>query len=283
MDIVVANSGTNNIGILLSKIDGTFSNQQTYPTGIYSRPYSVVVNDFNNDNYFDIAVANYGTNNIGIFLGYGNGSFANQKLFSIGSSHPLFIKSGDFNNDNRSDIAVANYGTNNIGVFLGYGNGSFQNQITSFTGYDSLLYSLAVGDFNEDNHLEIAIANYNIDNIGIFLGYGNGSFQSQNTYTTTYGSNPSSIAVGDFNDDNHLDIVVANNGTGNVGILLGCGNGMFAAQTTYLIKLNSHLQYITIGDFNKDGELDVAVVDSENDELYILLGSGNGTFATVTT
>jgi hypothetical protein len=283
MDIVVANSGTNNIGILLSKIDGTFSNQQTYPTGIYSQPYSVVVNDFNNDNYLDIAVANYGTNNIGIFRGYGNGSFASQKLFSTGSSHPLFIKSGDFNNDNRSDIAVANYGTNNIGVFLGYGNGSFQNQITSFTGYDSLLYSLAVADFNEDNHLDIAIANYDIDNIGIFLGYGNGSFQSQNTYTTGYGSNPSSIAVGDFNDDNHLDIVVANNGTGNVGILLGFGNGMFAAQTTYLININSYPQYITIGDFNKDGELDVAVVNSENDELYILLGSGNGTFATVTT
>jgi hypothetical protein len=283
MDIVVANSGTNNIGILLSKIDGTFLNQQTYPTGIYSRPYSVVVNDFNNDNYLDIAVANYGTNNIGIFLGYGNGSFASQKLFSTGSSHPLFIATDDFNKDNRSDIAVANYGTNNIGVFLGYGDGSFQNQITSFTGYDSLLYSLAVGDFNEDNHLDIAIANYDIDIIGIFLGYGNGSFQSQNTYTTDYGSNPSSIAVADFNDDNHLDIVFANNGTGNVGTLLGFGNGTFAAQTTYLININSHLQYITIGDFNKDGKLDVAVVDSENDELYFLLGSGNGTFATVTT
>jgi hypothetical protein len=282
MDIVVANSGTNNIGIFLSNIDGNFSNQQTYPTGNYSLPYSVVVNDFNNDNYLDIAVANYGTNNIGIFLGYSNGSFANQKLFSTGSSRPLFITSGDFNNDNRSDIAVANYGTDNIGVLLGYGDGSFQDQITSFTGYDSLLYSLAVGDFNDDNHLDIAIANYDIDNIGIFLGYGNGSFQSQNTYTTGYSSNPSSIAVADLNDDNHLDIVVANNGTGNVGILLGFGNGTFAAQTTYFINLNSHPQYITIGDFNKDGELDIVVVDSQNDELYFLLGFGNGTFGTIT-
>jgi hypothetical protein len=283
MDIVVANSGTNNIGILLAKIDGTFSNQQTYPTGIYSLPYSVVVNDFNNDNYLDIAVANYGANNIGIFLGFGNGTFDNQKIFSTGSSRPLFIGSGDFNNDNRSDIAVANYGTNDISVLLGYGNGSFQDQITSFTGYDSLLYSLALGDFNEDNHLDIAIANYDTDNIGIFLGYGNGSYESQKIYTTTYGSNPSSVAVGDFNNDNHSDIVVANSGNGNVGILLGFGNGTFAAQTTYLIDLNSHLQHISIGNFNNDGELDVVVVDSENDRLYILSGYGNGTFSSVTT
>jgi hypothetical protein len=282
MDIVVANFGTNTIGILLSHINGTFSNQQTYSTGSYSQPYSVVVNDFNNDNYLDIAVANYGTNNIGIFIAFGNGTFANQKIFSIDSSRPLFIASGDFNNDNWPDIAVANYGTNNIGVLLGYGNGSFQNQITSFTGYDSLLYSLALADFNEDNHLDIAIANYYTNNIGIFLGYGNGSFQNQKTYTTSYGSNPSSIVTDDFNNDNHLDIVVANSAIGNVGILLGFGNGTFAPQTTYLINVYSHPQYINTADFNNDGQLDVAVVDSQNGELYILLGSGNGTFSAVT-
>ena len=176
LDIVVANSGTNTIGIFISNIDGTFSNQNTYSTGLQSRPYSIVINDFNNDNYLDIAVANYGTNNIGIFLGYGNATFENQKVFSTGSSHPLFITTGDINNDNRTDIIIVNYGTNNIGIFLGNGDGSFQSPIIYFTGYDSIPYSLAIGDFNNDNNLDIAIANYGTNNIGILLGYGNATF-----------------------------------------------------------------------------------------------------------
>ena len=167
-------------------------------------------------------------------LDNGNGTFTDQKIFSLGSSHPLFITAGDFNNDNQTDIVVVNYGTNNIGILLGNGDGSFENQITYSTGYDSIPYSLAVGDFNHDNNLDIAVANYGTNNIGIFLGYGNGTFASQQTYTTFPKSNPSSIAVGDFNNDNHLDIVVTNNGTGNIGIFFGYGNGTFQAQTTYI-------------------------------------------------
>jgi hypothetical protein len=110
---------------------------------------------------------------IGIFLGYGNGTFADQRIFPTGSSRPLFIITSDFNNDNRSDIAVANYGTDSVGIFLGYGDGSFQIQTAYSTGYDSLPYSLAVGDFDKDDHLDIAVANTGTDNVGILLGYGN--------------------------------------------------------------------------------------------------------------
>ena len=47
-------------------------------------PYSVAVGDFNNDTILDIIVANYGTNNLGVLLGYGNGTFANMVLYSVG-------------------------------------------------------------------------------------------------------------------------------------------------------------------------------------------------------
>ncbi|CAF1186071.1 unnamed protein product [Rotaria sordida] len=283
IDIVVANSGSNTIGIFLSKGNGLFEEQKIYPTGPQSCPYSIVISDFNNDNYLDIAVANYGINSIGIFFGHANGNSFSQKLFSTGSSRPLFITTGDFNNDNQMDIIIANYGTNNIGIFLGYGNGSFQDQITYFTGYDSIPFSLAVGNFNNDNNLDIAIANYGTNNIGILLGYGNASFASQQIYTTLPNSNPSSIAVGDFNNDNQLDIIVANNGTGNIGIFLGHSNGTFLAQKEYSIGFNSHPQYITVGDINKDYKLDIIIADSSNNRVHILSEYENGTFTTITT
>ncbi|CAF3165707.1 unnamed protein product [Rotaria sp. Silwood2] len=283
MDIVVANSGTNTIGIFLSQDSENFTNQQIYPTGFDSRPYSLVVNDFNNDNYLDIAVANYGTNNIGVFLGNQNGTFSNQIIFSLYSSHPCFITVGDFNNDNQTDIVVANHDTNNIGILLGNGNGSFQEQITYSTGYDSHPYALVIGDFNKDNRSDIAVANYGTDNIGIFLGYGNGTFANQKIYTTTLNSNPSSIAVGDLNNDNYLDIIVTHYGTGKIGIFFGYEDGTFAAQTTFSINSNSRPYYITVGYFDKDNQLDVVVVDSQNDQVHILLQYDNRAFARTTT
>src|SRR5256885_667338 len=108
-----------------------------------------------------------------------------MKSSIISSSQPRSVAVADLNNDHHLDIVIANYGTNSIGILLGFGNGSFQDQTTYSTGYDSIPYSLAVADFNKDNQLDIAVANYGTDNIGILLGYSNGTFASQITYTTT--------------------------------------------------------------------------------------------------
>ncbi|CAF2036986.1 unnamed protein product, partial [Rotaria magnacalcarata] len=86
LDIVVANSGTDTVGIFLGNENGTFQSQLTYSTGYRSQSYSVVVGDFNSDNQPDIVAANHGTNSIGILIGYGDGTFA---IFS--SYRELFI------------------------------------------------------------------------------------------------------------------------------------------------------------------------------------------------
>ena len=260
-----------------------FTEQELYVTDPESHPCSIAVGYLNDDSYADIAVTNYATNNIGIFLGYGDGTFTDQIQVSTGSSHPLFVTTADVNNDNATDLIVVNYGTNSVGVHLGYGNGSFHHQTNYFTGYDSLPHSLALGDFNNDSYLDIAVANYGTSNIGILLGYGNGTFANQTIYTTLSKSHPSSLTLGDFNHDDQLDIVVSNNESGNVGIFLGHGDGSFEAQRIYPLDPHSHPEYITVGDLNKDNELDVVVVDSINDRVHILLGDGNGSFAIIST
>ncbi|CAF5161673.1 unnamed protein product, partial [Rotaria sp. Silwood1] len=210
MDIVVANYGTNNLGILLGYSNGSFATMTTYSTGFESNPYYVTVADLNNDNQIDIISVNHGSNNIGIFLGYGNASFAVMITYSTGDfSAPWAAAIGDINHDDRLDIVVDNYGTNCIGIFLGYGDGSFQNQVTYSTGYQSFPASVVIGDFNQDNQSDIGVANFNANNVGIFLGYGNGSFSSVVPYSTGDGSSPQCAVVGDFNNDKILDIAVS--------------------------------------------------------------------------
>jgi hypothetical protein len=121
-------------------------------------------------------VANSGTDSIGIFLGYGNATFAYQIIYSTRlGSHPYSVAVEYFNDDTLVDIVVANYGTNSVDVFLAHGNGTFANPILISLGSSHPL-SIAVEDFNKDGQLDIAVANSWSNNINVFLGFGNGTF-----------------------------------------------------------------------------------------------------------
>jgi hypothetical protein len=138
--------------------------------GAGSAPISIAVGDFNNDTRLDIAVANFGSNTVGVSLGNGNGTFLVQPTFSTGAaSAPCTVAVGDFNNDTRLDIAVANIGIHNVAIFLGNGNGTFAGQMILSTGTGSHPISVAVGDFDQDTLLDIAVASYGNSSIGIFL------------------------------------------------------------------------------------------------------------------
>ncbi|CAF2152836.1 unnamed protein product, partial [Rotaria magnacalcarata] len=191
-----------------------------YSTGSY--PQSVAVGDFNNDTLLDVVVANYVSTTVSVILGYHNQAFRNQMTLITGNgSRPRSLAIGDLNNDGQIDIVVANSGTNTVGIFLGLGNYLFTNQTTVSTGSNPI--SIAVGDFNQDNVMDLVVANRGDNNVGVFLGYGNGFFVSQKTFTAGSASQPNAVAVGDFNNDMLLDIIIANYGINKVGLLLGHG------------------------------------------------------------
>ncbi len=156
-----------------------------------------------------------------------------------------------------------------VGIFLGYGNYSFGNQMALVS--DSLPISVAKGDFNKDNILDIAVANQNSDNVGLFLGYGNGSFSVQKTFTAGPQSGPIRISVADINSDSSLDIVVLNYYSNTVGVLLGYGNGSFAVIKTFSVGYGSQPFSFAVADFNNDTKPDTAVANNGTDSLKIML------------
>ncbi|CAF1365461.1 unnamed protein product [Adineta steineri] len=114
-DIVVANSGSANVGVLLNAGNGTFNNQTTYTVG--NNPHSVVVVDVNSDYKPDIIVANYGSNTVSVLLNAGNGTFNAQTTYPVGNE-PYSVAVVDVNSDYKPDIIVANYGSNTVSVLL---------------------------------------------------------------------------------------------------------------------------------------------------------------------
>ena len=260
-DLAVANFYGNSISILLGNGDGTFQAQVEYATASFPSP--VAVGDFNRDGKLDLAVASSQDNNVSVLLGNGDGTFQPPVNYSAGSG-PSSVAVGDFNGDGRLDLVVADQGTTNgdnkINVLLGNGDGTFQPAVSYNTGPNPT--SVAVADFNADGKLDLVVAtNGNISNntVSILLGNGDGTFQAHVDYQTG-SSNPSSVAVGDFNGDGKLDLVVADLFSADVRLLLGNGNGTFGTAASYAAGAGS--SSVAVGDFNDDGRLDIAVTDS---------------------
>ncbi|CAF1123740.1 unnamed protein product [Adineta ricciae] len=238
--------------------------EKEYSTGINSNPIMVAVNDLDNDKNLDIVIANYRTHSIGIFYEFGNGSFQNEVQFSIGISRPIFVDSTDFNRDTFIDIIVIDYETNSISIFYGNPSTTFTKLFSYSTDYDSYPYSLAVGDLNNDQHLDIAITNYGTKNLHFLFFDENNTIKSQMTTSTDVDSCPTSVVLAHFNSDKLLDIAFTNFGTDEIGTLLNYEKRTFTTQRFYSVNSTSPYS-IRISDFNGDNRISLALCDFNND------------------
>ena len=187
-------------------------------------PYScsVAVSSFNNDNRVDLAVIKYGSNSLDVFLGYSDGSFVYHMILIQLVDIPIQIwLLLVISTTTIKCIIVNNTDKQNVGSFFGHGDGSFSSPMTYPIGNDSYSCSDAIGDLNNDNHMDIVVANSATHNMGIFLGYGDASFLGPRTYSICERSYIYIVifTIGDFNNDNKIDIAVANNGRSMDGVL----------------------------------------------------------------
>ncbi|MFC1586972.1 beta strand repeat-containing protein [Planctomycetota bacterium] len=273
LDLAVTNSSNDNLSILLGNGNGTFAAKADYATG--DAPKGITIGDFDKNGNVDLAVVNENDNDVSILLGNGNGTFADKVNYAVGDA-PFRITSGDFDNDGQFDLAVTNWGDADISILLNTtvpGADTFTAKVDYVLG--NFPYRIAVGDYNKDGDLDLALTNWFGNNVSILLGNGNGTFAAKVDYAV--GTTPYEIINGDFDNDGNLDLAVTNYGDDNVSILLGIGDGTFAAKVDYAVVDGPY--GLTIGDFDHDGVLDLAVANFLADFISILLGNGNGTFA----
>jgi Pro-kumamolisin, activation domain/FG-GAP-like repeat/Bacterial Ig-like domain (group 3)/FG-GAP repeat len=109
------------------------------------------------------------------------------------------------------------------------------------------------------------------------LGNGVATLSWQNPQSPATGTQPGSIALGDFNGDGVLDMAVTNAGSNTLTILLGNGDGTFNAASSSP-QTSTDPSFVTVGDFNRDGKADLAVANLGSNNVTILLGNGDGTF-----
>jgi hypothetical protein len=292
-DLAIAQNG-NGVYVYLANGDGTFTQASGSPVIVPRAPYDnepnplmnfLATGDFNNSGKLGLAVANFQEENVPILLGNGDGTFTipNSFVYS-GGNYTVSIAVGDFLGNGNLDLAVANSPSGiPIDIILGCGNGAFNQGPLSANNNLTSAYMPAVGDFNGDGKLDLAVTgggytNTPVNAVTILLGNGNGSFSLAQNSTFATGSDPWAIVAADFNGDGKLDLAVANIQGASLTILLGNGDGTFTPAAGSPIAVGSGPYTVAVGDLNSDGKMDLVVANQNDSTLTILLGNGDGTF-----
>jgi len=144
LDVLVANSGSDNVTVLLGDGDGTFTYAPTVPSG--DNPTDVALGDVNHDSFLDLAIADQWGNTVYVYPGNGDGSFGTPTVLDSGG---YSVKIADLDGDGNQEIAVE-FG--NSYVFPGNGDGTFGAKESYLGGGKRF----ALGDYNLDSRLDWA-------------------------------------------------------------------------------------------------------------------------------
>ncbi len=272
-DLAVANHLSADVSVLLGNGNGTFENTEENPS-VGELASSVAIGDLNGDGNLDLAVANHWWDNVSVLLGNGDGSFQSAKNYPAGDG-PFSVAIGYLNGDDKLDLALGNHYSHDVSILLGNGDGTFQSTDDPPSVGDGPTFSVAIGYLNEDDKLDLAVANCYSNDVSVLLGDGDGKFQNAVNYET--GDHPNSVAIGDLNGDGNQDLAVANCYSDDVSVLLGNGDGTFQS-TDDPPSVGDGPYFVAIGDFNGDGNLDLAVANLYGDNVSVLFGNGDGSF-----
>jgi hypothetical protein len=282
LDLAATNASSGGYAVLLGNGDGTFQ-----PPAFYNVPLSAWgAADFNGDGNTDLLAATFVETNgtpylvVNLLLGRGDGSFQVQ-LTNINDQGVISaVKTGDVNGDGKADVLVdlagPAGGADTIEVFLSNGDGSFQKASVFPLTFDGIP-ELSLADINGDGSPDLLVVD--ASTARVMLGNGDGTFGPaiQTALVAGLGSarRDQGVVAGDFNNDGHLDLAIANglNGTG-ITIAMGTGDGTFqSAPKPGGPPPSTDWRDVVTGDFNGDGKQDIAG-RAANGQWWVSLSNG---------
>ncbi|CAF1314734.1 unnamed protein product [Adineta ricciae] len=191
-------------------------------------------------------------------------------------SQPRFIVT-DFNNDRQADILIRCALLEADVILIANGDGTFTAQ-TVFP-QQAHYFDVAIGDFNNDQHADVAFAN-DYSGVNVWLEWNKSASQLPIKTLTNTHNRLESLTIGDFDRDGYSDIAGLAISGHRIMILFGCGNGSFIQTQNSIVYEGGMLQpeSVIAIDFNKDANLDIISLGKSTFQIVIWFGYGNGVF-----
>jgi hypothetical protein len=269
-DLIVPDADKDKIVVMINTGNGTYTLQPgLFSTGQY--PVDIVAADFTLDGEIDVITVNSYPNSITMLPGNGNGTFNSKITFSV-PLYPQAIVKGDFNIDGMPDIAVSSFNGAFVSVFLNNGTGSFLQPIHYPVATGG--FALIVGDFNNDS-IEDIVHGGQFNDLYVFYGVGNGTFQPVKKIPVSYsGNHLSALLAADFNIDGLDDIVYCDNYNNLFAMFGASGNTFSSPQKISTNNNGQYIEHMDALDINNDGHLDLITP-----QPLIYFGKSDGSFS----
>jgi hypothetical protein len=291
LDMAVVNTGFDTVAIFLGDGKGGFSLQGQLQAD--TLPKDIHTADLNGDGHLDLVVTNEWGYDILSYFGDGHGGFSPGRAMIVNGvapdgsgAEPHGFAIGDFNGDGHPDLIVGFQFPGTLAYYQGSASGQFVVRPVDYpqVGSRGPEY-ITAADLNHDGHLDVAAAEFS-GSLGVMLGDGSGGFTPLPLLTTN--NRPASVVAGNFHHDSNVDLVVNGGEPRNSdGIFLdpfkGNGTGSFTAGPPVLLGAGYTQGTMGLGDFNEDGNLDLAMGVNlggvPTSIIWILFGHGYGLFS----
>lgn len=275
LDLAVVNAVGWDVAIMLNNGDATFQ-QAGHLYAVGADPQIIATADVDGDGDLDLAVGSGGGDDgreVTVLLNGGAGVFLGSKRY-YPAGEPNAMVVGDLDGDGDNDLIVL---ADDVGywkhfhVLLNDGTGDFRFADDLAFEFDT--NSLALGDVDSDGDLDLAVHD-NCCGVTIMFNNGNGGFPPSQwqSYELVLGD---WVILDDINGDGFPDLIAAGNW---VLVLLNLGDGSFDYPNMEAYNIFDEPLAAATGDFDNDGDRDLAVVNFDTGEVSVLTNSGDGTF-----
>jgi hypothetical protein len=248
----LATTQQSRLSILINNGDFGFGPARRVQVGW--RPFTVQIADLNGDGRNDIAVLNYGSEDISIVINMADGTFVEAGRYPAGDVYDDLIAC-DVDNDGDVDLLTIDHDLAMLSVLLNDGDGAFTDQYAHPAGGHPR--SMAVGDVDGDGDMDCVVGNH-LHYFTVLMNDGTGMFGTPVAYDTTHTADL--LVLDDINGDAMLDVVCAPGGSDSDGTLTlfrGHGDGTFSQHDSYAFIDNVY--WLSSADVDADEDVDLVV------------------------
>jgi hypothetical protein len=245
-----------------------------YPVG--TSPEGVAIADFNGDGANDMAVTGDTPDRVSILLNSGIGTFGPATdILLAGGSSPHSLVAADIDNDLDADLLVTRKNVDDVQILVNNGGVFSPGAATGVNGV--LPRAIVAADLDGNGFVDVVTSNRDSDNVSVLLNT-SGAFSAAVIYAV--GGEPRGLTLADFNGDQLTDIAVACNNDRRVDVLFNLGSGAFGAPTSLSVGPDLRPDGVASGDFDLDGDTDIAAAASGNafNVASVFVNTGAGVF-----
>ena len=228
--------------------------------------------DFGGNGWSDLIARTTSTGTLHLYPGNGTNLEPRISLGSGWNAFNAITRFGDFNRDGHEDVIARQTSNGDLWLYRGTGT-TLGSRIRIGTGWNIMREITPIGDLNHDGYPDLVAVQTSNGNLYFYPGVGTG-FGARKVIGPGWNSYDALTGIGDMNRDGYVDLLARQKSTGNLYLYPGRAGAGFGARSLIGSNWNTMRDLTGIGDFNRDGNVDLLAVNTSSNNLYFYPGQG---------